>query len=1271
MIKLLRVFLVLSSILLIFGVPLLWAQYGSSANFNLEWKVIESGGNEGDDAASASYRLSSCIGQPTALENEPSASTSYRMFAGFRKIDVDFRYPYSWFTVLLRYHTDTTFVIEWAGIDTTIEDGWGWGVWNYDIQYKVGAAGGWIDWLTDTGDTTGIFGPALAGSTYYFRLRAQDKARNEAPWGDEDTTTVDWKVEFSVTVAPGGLDLDGTNFIILTYYEQDPAIPVTDTLWVGHPAVVWCVPGTDAALQATSSASTGSERWQVDPGDDTSWTINDATPRSAEYYHQYLPEVVLDGTDASHTVSTEAHAQFGAPHTESGLFDSWSEWTDRSSTITFTDSTTGVPIRFAMDTASFDVFDAFIDTIHYMSPGIRVTVQTDFGEDSVWVDSVWYDTPYDANWFGLTTHEIGVHDTIWRGDSIRYVFSHWSDGEAIVHNVTIGLSDTNFIAHFTKEYRFILTNPGGHDTPNPIPGTYWFAEGSLVSGYINFSDDTFHCLGYYGTGSIGDGWDTTFSFNIDLPSSVEWRWVHGALDTLVVFSLYGTPDPAGMTFYTHRSEITATVDESVFVGGAWHRCTGWTAVGSPPAAGDSNSITFTIDEYSVIVWQWDGAIQWPFVVQSDLSDPTPSIGIHWYDDSTFVAGFVPDTVTGWHCIGYEGWGSLGDGFGNFFSFTITEPSGILWLWAPVDSIVSLEVTSIYGDPVPPVGTTYHTSGTAISAWVDNIVPGIPGTRYICTGWLGTGSVPTTGSTNSFNFVITMNSSIDWQWNTQYFIDLTYSGTPGTPAQFGEGWYEEGSLAIIRSEYVVFHSGTTWVFVAWHGGEATIGDSLSDSTDVIVDTSYTIEAEYDLGVLLTIVKDPYQDWGGIGIDGDTIWDIPEREMWTVMGSFHDIDVTSPDSTDTMRYVFNNWNTGAPTTFITVGPLNNDTTFIAYYNREFKVTIRKDPDADTLGWMDIDRGVMTFTGPASVEQSFWWQEGQYHDIEVSTPDQDACVRYEFDRWNTGETYNSISFGPVSSYTVLIAYYYTLYNITVLKAPRENYGEVYIEDSTYLNTDSVSFWAFQGSTYSIGVSRADFDTFGTDTLYTFEYWDDYSSFDTLRDIGPIDRCTTYVANYDFIEAILAVCLSTNIWDLDTIRGGDTRAMTELDVILVQNCGTIGFDLGMCYITTIDTLTGDTITLTPSYATGERDQFSLHARFDDNATPPAWYHPAYDLIKVSMGWADSDIYGPRGFNLQPPPDPSSTDNLWFEFISPTSSSFYEQPLRMEILLLAKIHLD
>jgi hypothetical protein len=84
-------------------------------------------------------------------------------------------------------------LIRWDGID------WGAGIQGYDVQYRVGSTGNWLDWLINTTARQAYFGltdpvTLVPGETYYFRVRAIDFLGNEEeyPTGDGDTF-VQWQ----------------------------------------------------------------------------------------------------------------------------------------------------------------------------------------------------------------------------------------------------------------------------------------------------------------------------------------------------------------------------------------------------------------------------------------------------------------------------------------------------------------------------------------------------------------------------------------------------------------------------------------------------------------------------------------------------------------------------------------------------------------------------------------------------------------------------------------------------------------------------------------------------------------------------------------------------------------------------------------------------------------------------------------------------------------------------------------------------------------------
>jgi hypothetical protein len=81
----------------------------------------------------------------------------------------------------------------------------------------------------------------------------------------------------------------------------------------------------------------------------------------------------------------------------------------------------------------------------------------------------------------------------------------------------------------------------------------------------------------------------------------------------------------------------------------------------------------------------------------------------------------------------------------------------------------LTVNSSHGSPTPMSG--WFDAGAFINASVTSIETSLTGTRYLCIGWTGTGSVPASGTATSLDFTINAPSSITWNWKTQYLFGV--------------------------------------------------------------------------------------------------------------------------------------------------------------------------------------------------------------------------------------------------------------------------------------------------------------------------------------------------------------------------------------------------------------------------------------------------------------------------------------------------------------------
>jgi hypothetical protein len=124
--------------------------------------------------------------------------------------------------------------------------------------------------------------------------------------------------------------------------------------------------------------------------------------------------------------------------------------------------------------------------------------------------------------------------------------------------------------------------------------------------------------------------------------------------------------------------------------------------------------------------------------------------------------------------------------------------------------VSLDVQSAHGNPSPAVGRSQLASGSPVNATVgspsdDNGA----GTRYRCTGWTGTGSVPATGHLNSVSFTINQNSSLTWNWWPQYLL-TPLPTTNGSIWPDSPQWVDQGGTVIFTATSLPGYSVEQWL-----------------------------------------------------------------------------------------------------------------------------------------------------------------------------------------------------------------------------------------------------------------------------------------------------------------------------------------------------------------------------------------------------------------------------------------------------------------------------
>jgi hypothetical protein len=139
----------------------------------------------------------------------------------------------------------------------------------------------------------------------------------------------------------------------------------------------------------------------------------------------------------------------------------------------------------------------------------------------------------------------------------------------------------------------------------------------------------------------------------------------------------------------------------------------------------------------------------------------------------------------------------------------------------------LTVVSAHGSPNPIVGTQTFNPGTSVTCSVSSPVTE-GSTTWICTGWTGTGSAPSSGTTNTVTFTISQNSRITWNWVAQYILNVTSAhGSPNPTV--GTRIYNSGTSVICSVPSPVIESGVTWTCIGWIGTGSVVPSGTSTST----------------------------------------------------------------------------------------------------------------------------------------------------------------------------------------------------------------------------------------------------------------------------------------------------------------------------------------------------------------------------------------------------------------------------------------------------------
>jgi hypothetical protein len=388
---------------------------------------------------------------------------------------------------------------------------------------------------------------------------------------------------------------------------------------------------------------------------------------------------------------------------------------------------------------------------------------------------------------------------------------------------------------------------------------------------------------------------------------------------------------------------------------------------------------------------------------------------------------------------YTSWSDGGDR-----SHSYVVPGSDRTVTANFKTQYELEVNSSHGSPT---GAGWYDAGSSASFGVTTPANGGSGTRYVLTGWAGSGSGSYTGG--SASQTVSMNNAITEtaSWKTQY--ELEVNSSHGSPT--GAGWYDAGSSTSFGvTTPAIEGSGTRHLFISWTGSGSGSYTGGSASQTVTMNNAITETADWNTQYYLTTAESPASG-------GSITPSVPGG--WYNSGSVVSVNASESGEYQFLGFSGNLSGTTRPQNITMNGPKS----VTANFGRPVQITVSASP---------AGRHFIVDGADYNTPQTFTWIESTTHNLEVVSPQSGGTgKRYVYTSWSDGGDRSHTYVVPGSDQTVATSFK-TQYELTVNSSHGSPTGAGWYDD---------------GSTAYFGVTSPDVQS---GRRYTLDSWSgDYS--------------------------------------------------------------------------------------------------------------------------------------------------------------------------------------
>jgi PKD repeat protein len=462
------------------------------------------------------------------------------------------------------------------------------------------------------------------------------------------------------------------------------------------------------------------------------------------------------------------------------------------------------------------------------------------------------------NWYNEGTQvTLTAPDNVAVSTGVRYKFLYWdvdgtSQGAGVTTITVVMDANHTATAHYRLEYYLTVLSPFG-----AVGGEGWYPSGatayaSLNTGTVDHGNGTRRVFTSWSGDATGTNYAQSNPIIMDGPKTAIANW-----KTQYYLNLQTNPPgvttPSGTGWYDAGTYAAISTPEYV-PGGSRYRFVSWTTANMAEITDPySPSTTVLVDEPKTVVANYVRQYQVTFTQSGLNSDAIGTVVTVngapltysnlpytiWVDENSIILysyeGTVTSTITG----------------KRFILLSVTGPSSPitvtndLTITGNYKTQYYLEVSSAYGSPSPTSG--WYDAGSSITASVNSPISGPTGTRYVCTGWTGTGSVPASGTGTSVAFTLNAPSSITWNWKTQYLLTVVTepaglspqpTRNPSGEAGPANGWWYDASTSVTLTAQSV----TGYNFNYWDVDGASQGAGIATIT-VVMNAPHTATAHY--------------------------------------------------------------------------------------------------------------------------------------------------------------------------------------------------------------------------------------------------------------------------------------------------------------------------------------------------------------------------------------------------------------------------------------------